>query len=129
MIHIYTDGACRGNPGPGGWGAIIIENGRKRALSGADKNTTNNRMEMMAVIQGLAEVSESTAVTVFSDSQYVVNTMLLGWKRRANLDLWDRLDVEVAVRRVEWRWVRGHAGDPLNEEADHLATAAARAGL
>lgn len=129
MIHIYTDGACRGNPGPGGWGAIIIENGRKRALSGADKNTTNNRMEMMAVIQGLAEVSESAAVTVFSDSQYVVNTMLRGWKRRANLDLWGRLDVEVAVRRVEWRWVRGHAGDPLNEEADHLATAAARAGL
>ena len=126
MIEIYTDGACLGNPGPGGWGAVIIEDGIKRNLSGADESTTNNRMEMLAVIKGLASVPESAQVTVFSDSQYVVNTMTRGWKRKANLDLWDRLDAEVAAHRVEWRWVRGHAGDPLNEEADSLATAAAR---
>jgi cyclic pyranopterin phosphate synthase len=126
MIEIYTDGACLGNPGPGGWGAVIIEDGIKRTLSGADESTTNNRMEMLAVIQGLASVPESEPVTVFSDSQYVVNTMTRGWKRKANLDLWDRLDAEVAAHRVEWRWVRGHAGDPGNEEADSLATAAAR---
>ena len=126
MIEIYTDGACLGNPGPGGWGAVIIEGGIKRTLSGADESTTNNRMEMLAVIKGLAAVPESVQVTVFSDSQYVVNTMTRGWKRKANLDLWDRLDAEVAAHRVEWRWVRGHAGDPLNEEADSLATAAAR---
>ena len=118
MIEIYTDGACLGNPGPGGWGAVIIEDGIKRTLSGADESTTNNRMEMLAVIQGLASVPESEPVTVFSDSQYVVNTMTRGWKRKANLDLWDRLDAEVAAHRVEWRWVRGHAGDPGNEEVD-----------
>jgi cyclic pyranopterin phosphate synthase len=126
MIDIYTDGACLGNPGPGGWGAVIIEDGIKRTLSGADESTTNNRMEMLAVIQGLASVPESEPVTVFSDSQYVVNTMTRGWKRKANQDLWDRLDAEVAAHRVEWRWVRGHTGDPGNEEADSLATAAAR---
>ena len=126
MIDIYTDGACLGNPGPGGWGAVIIEDGIKRTLSGADESTTNNRMEMLAVIQGLASVPESEPVTVFSDSQYVVNTMTRGWKRKANQDLWDRLDAEVAAHRVEWRWVRGHTGDPGNEEADSLATDAAR---
>ncbi len=126
MIQIYTDGACLGNPGPGGWGAVIIEDGIILDLNGADESTTNNRMEMLAVIRGLAAVPKSAQVTVFSDSQYVVNTMTRGWKRKANLDLWERLDAEVAAHRVEWRWVRGHAGDPLNEEADSLATAAAR---
>lgn len=126
LIQIYTDGSCLGNPGPGGWGAVIIEDGRKRTLSGADKSTTNNRMEMLAVIQGLAAVPEAEQVTVFSDSQYVVNTMTRGWKRKANVDLWDRLDAEVAAHRVEWMWVRGHDGDPGNEEADSLATSAAK---
>ena len=126
LIQIYTDGSCLGNPGPGGWGAVIIEDGRKRTLSGADESTTNNRMEMLAVIQGLAAVPEAEQITVFSDSRYVVNTMTRGWNRKSNVDLWDRLDAEVAAHRVEWRWVRGHDGNPGNEEADSLATAAAK---
>ncbi len=126
LIQIYTDGACLGNPGPGGWGAVIIEDGRTRTMSGADKSTTNNRMEMRAVSQGLAAVPEAEQITVFSDSRYVVNTMTRGWKRKSNVDLWNRLDAEVAAHRVEWRWVRGHDGNPGNEEADSLATAAAK---
>ena len=123
MIQLYTDGACLGNPGPGGWGAIIVfENGPKRALHGREGQTTNNRMEMTAVVKGLEALPTSAEVTVFSDSQYVVNTMTRRWKRKANVDLWDRLDAEVGKRRVTWQWVRGHAGDPLNEEADALAS-------
>ena len=122
MIRIYTDGACSGNPGPGGWAAIVLEDGAEREFHGRQEQTTNNRMEMLAVIRGLEEVPEESQVTVLSDSQYVVNTMTRNWKRRANQDLWDRLDAEVGKRTVTWEWVRGHVGDHYNEKADGLAT-------
>jgi cyclic pyranopterin phosphate synthase len=122
MIEIYTDGACKGNPGTGGWAAIIVEDGSKRALHGKHERTTNNRMEMLAVLKGLEAVPASSQVTVFSDSQYVVNTMTRNWKRNVNRDLWDRLDAEASKRDVSWRWVRGHDGNPLNEEADGWAS-------
>ena len=122
VIEIHTDGACNGTPGPGGWAAIVVENGSRRSLHGRQERTTNNRMEMLAVIKGLEGVPESSKVTVFSDSQYVVNTMTRDWKRRANRDLWKRLDAEVDKRDVAWEWVRGHSGNVLNEEADALAT-------
>ena len=128
MIEIYTDGACQGNPGPGGWAAVIWENGSKRALHGREEQTTNNRMEILAVIKGLESLPESADATVVSDSKYVVNTMTRNWKRNANQDLWGRLDAEVGKRKVQWRWVRGHQGDPLNEEADALAYREAKMG-
>ena len=121
MIHIYTDGSCLGNPGPGGWAAIIEENGGKKRLGGREDDTTNNRMEILAVIKGLQATPSHSEVTIFSDSQYVVNTMTKGWKRKANQDLWTALDPAVKERRVTWKWVRGHAGNPGNEEADALA--------
>jgi len=122
MIHIYTDGSCLDNPGRGGWGAVIEENGVKRTIAGREESTTNNRMEMTAVIKGLEAVPERSDVTILSDSQYVVNTMTRNWKRNANQDLWAKLDAVSADRRVTWKWVRGHAGNPGNEEADALAT-------
>ena len=121
MIEIYTDGSCDPNPGVGGWAAIVLEGGSRQNLHGGEERTTNNRMEMLAVIKGLESVPEAADIRVFSDSQYVVNTMTRGWKRKANHDLWARLDTEAGKRKVEWRWVKGHAGDPLNEEADALA--------
>ena len=126
MIEIYTDGSSLGNPGPGGWAAIIIEGGFERALSGGDKQTTNNRMEMLAVVEGLRALPESAEATVFSDSQYVINTMTKNWKRKANQDLWAKMDSEVGKRNVKWRWVRGHAGHPLNEKADKWAVQEAK---
>ena len=125
MIEIHTDGSCIGNPGPGGWAAIIVEDGAERELSGKQDRTTNNRMEMLAVIKGLEAVPESAEVTVFSDSLYVVNSMTRNWKRNANKDLWAKMDAEVSKRGVEWHWVKGHAGDTLNERADMLANRAA----
>ena len=122
MIHIYTDGSCLNNPGPGGWAAVIEENGAKRSIAGREDDTTNNRMEITAVIKGLEAVPERSEVTVLSDSQYVVNTMTRNWKRKANQDLWATLDAVSANRRVTWEWVRGHAGNPGNEKADALAT-------
>ena len=121
MIRIYTDGSCLGNPGPGGWAAIIEEDGTKRSLAGREIDTTNNRMEILAAIKGLEATPEQSEVTVFSDSQYMVNTMTKGWKRKANQDLWARLDGVANRRRVRWEWIRGHAGHPGNEEADALA--------
>ena len=122
MIEIYTDGSCLKNPGgPGGWAAVIVENGSERVVRGGEDSTTNNRMEMLAVINGLAAVPESARVTVLSDSQYVVNTMTRNWKRNANRDLWGRLDAEASKRTVRWQWVRAHVGNPLNEKADALA--------
>ncbi|MBI2872675.1 MAG: cyclic pyranopterin monophosphate synthase MoaC [Chloroflexi bacterium] len=130
MYRIYTDGACLGNPGPGGWGAVVIgEDGVRQWLFEHEEETTNNRMEIMAAIKGLAAVPQGSEVTLFSDSQYLVNTMTRGWKRRMNQDLWARLDTEASKRRVHWEWVQGHAGDPGNEEADRLANQAAHAAL
>ena len=124
---IYTDGACIGNPGPGGWGAIIVEDGVKRTLSGGEAHTTNNRMEMMAAIQGLEAVPEGAQVLLTSDSQYLINTMTKNWKRNVNRDLWDRLDKLAQARGIRWAWVRGHNGHPENEEVDKLAVREAAA--
>ena len=120
-IVIYTDGACLGNPGPGGWGAVIFENGEKKQLQGSEENTTNNRMEIMAVIEALRTIPRNADVKIFSDSTYVINTMTKNWKRKKNQDLWPLLDNEVGPRNVEWEWVKGHSGDRFNEEADQLA--------
>jgi ribonuclease HI len=129
----YADGSCIGNPGPGGWGVLILDpDGSERELSGGDPSTTNNRMEITAAIEALRAVASGVEMTIRSDSQYVVKTMTLGWKRRENVDLWQQLDAEAAQRKVNFEWVRGHAGDPHNERADELAnraaTEAAKAG-
>ena len=124
-IVIHTDGACKGNPGPGGWGAGIEQNRGQVKLSGSEPQTTNNRMEMTAVIKGLEAVDASAKVLISSDSTYVINTMTKGWKRKANHDLWEQLDRLAGSRNVSWRWVRGHNGDRGNELADALATKAA----
>jgi ribonuclease HI len=121
-IVIHTDGACKGNPGPGGWGTVIEQNGNQQKLSGSEPQTTNNRMEMTAVIKGLEAVDPSARVLISSDSTYVINTMTKGWKRKVNHDLWDQLDRLVRDRDISWRWVRGHSGDRGNELADALAT-------
>ena len=123
----YADGSCIGNPGPGGWGVVIVApDGTRTELSGYDSATTNNRMEITAAIEALSRMPGGAAVTVRSDSEYVVNTMTRGWKRKANIDLWQRLDKEAAARTVAFEWVRGHGSDPLNNRADELALAAAQ---
>jgi cyclic pyranopterin phosphate synthase len=124
MIDIYTDGSCLKNPGPGGWAAVIGVGESRQRLSGDDLDTTNNKMEMMAVIKGLEALSPGSTVTVHSDSQYVIKTMLGEYKRGKNHDLWEHLDRQAQRHRVSWKWVKAHAGDPLNEEADRLAKAA-----
>ena len=121
MIDIYTDGACSGNPGPGGWGAVVIIDGQQTILKGGLDETTNNRMEMMAVIEGLKSLPPKSNVTVHTDSTYITNTMTKGWRRKANNDLWQEIDALVAQKSVNWQWVKGHAGDPLNELADSIA--------
>ena len=121
MIDIYTDGSALDNPGPGGWAAIVIDGSDESRLAGGEPRTTNNRMEITAAIKGLEAIPAGESVRIHSDSQYVVNTMTRNWKRRANTDLWAMLDAEVARHDVEWRWVRGHAGNPYNEQADRLA--------
>ena len=121
MIDVYTDGACSGNPGRGGWAAVIVDGGGKRSLHGSEERTTNNRMEMLAVIKGLEAVPESASVTVNSDSEYVINTMTRNWRRNANKDLWARLDAAAAARKVRWNKVPAHSGVALNEEADAMA--------
>jgi ribonuclease HI len=125
-LFIYADGSCLGNPGPGGWGVIITESaGLSASFSGGEPSTTNNRMELTAAIEGLSAIAPGQNITLRSDSLYLVNTMRLGWKRRKNFDLWQKLDAAVARHQVSFEWVEGHAGDPLNEEADQLARAAA----
>jgi ribonuclease HI len=133
-ITIYTEGACKGNPGPGGWGVLLEYNGRKKTMHGGEPLTTNNRMEMMAAISALETLREACEITLFTDSKYVMQGLtewLPGWKARGwktaskqpvkNQDLWERLDAAVQRHKIEWRWVKGHAGDPGNEMADQLA--------
>jgi len=140
MIEIYTDGACLGNPGPGGWGVLIIEGNERREHNGGEADTTNNRMELMAAIRALEETSGAPQVILYTDSQYVkngINSWIHGWKRNGwktasrkpvkNKDLWEALDAQITGRDIEWRWVKGHAGDPGNERADELASSAAQA--
>ena len=135
-IDLYTDGACSGNPGPGGYGVILRFNGREKELSGGEKETTNNRMELMAAIEGLSALKRPCEVTLYSDSQYLINAYELGWlegwvrsgwKRSGNQpvrneDLWRRLYELTSVHKVRFVWVRGHAGHPENERCDALAT-------
>jgi ribonuclease HI len=136
-VEIFTDGACRGNPGPGGWAAILRYRGTEKELSGAESYTTNNRMEMMAAIIGLEALKRRCRVRLYSDSRYLrdgIGKWIHGWKRRGwrtadnrpvkNIDLWQRLDAAAAPHEVDWVWVRGHAGHPENERADALARAA-----
>ncbi|TYQ15764.1 UNVERIFIED_CONTAM: RNase HI [Acetivibrio alkalicellulosi] len=145
QVTIYTDGACLNNPGPGGYGAVLLhnKNGKeiKKELSGGFSNTTNNRMELTAVIVGLEALKAPCTVTVFSDSKYIVDAMSLGWvskwkrfgwykgpkskERPKNIDLWKRLLAAMESHNVQFKWVKGHAGIPLNERCDQLATEAA----
>ena len=135
-VHIYTDGACKGNPGPGGWGVLMLSGGAEKELFGGELGTTNNRMELMAVIQALQALKRPCAVTLHVDSQYVlkgITEWLPGWKRKGwrtaggqpvkNVELWQQLEKLVAEggHAIDWRWVRGHNGDPGNERADVLA--------
>ena len=133
-VTIYTDGACKGNPGPGGWGAWLSSRGHEKELFGGEALTTNNRMELTAVIEALASLKRSCDVTLYTDSEYVrkgISEWIHGWKKKnwmtaaktpvKNADLWKRLDDLVAQHEIEWRWVKGHAGHPENERADALA--------
>ena len=133
-VEIFTDGACRGNPGPGGWGAVLRYKGRERHLHGGEAHTTNNRMELMAVIRALEALKRPCRVRITTDSQYVqkgITQWIHGWKRRGwrtadkrpvkNEDLWRELDALCAGHDVSWEWVRGHSGHPENELADRLA--------
>ena len=134
IIEIYTDGACSGNPGPGGWGAVLRYNGHEKEIFGGEPETTNNRMEMMAVIEALAVIKNKKPVHLYTDSKYVmdgVNQWLAGWKARGwktaakkpvkNQDLWERIDLALQGHHVTFFWVKGHAGHPENERADELA--------
>ena len=133
-VEIYTDGACRGNPGPGGWGASLRYNGVQKDLCGGERETTNNRMELMAAIQGLEALTRPCKVRLYTDSRYVmdgVNQWMPNWKKNGwktaakkpvkNVDLWQRLDAALQRHDVSWQWVKGHAGDAGNECADALA--------
>jgi ribonuclease HI len=135
VVDIYTDGACSGNPGPGGWGAVLRYNGHEREICGGEATpTTNNRMELMAAIRALETLNRPATVRLFTDSVYVrsgITTWLAGWKRNGwrtaakqpvkNADLWQRLDEATQPHQIEWHWVKGHAGDVGNERADALA--------
>lgn len=136
-VNLFTDGACSGNPGPGGWGALLRYQGHEKELSGGEAATTNNRMELLAVIHGLEALKRPMRVRICTDSQYVmkgITEWLAAWKRRGwktadrqpvkNVDLWQRLEAALAAHRVEWEWVRGHSGHPENERVDQLARAA-----
>ena len=123
-FDIYTDGSCSGNPGPGGWGAIVMQGDDTQRLSGGHAATTNNRMEVTAAIKGLEATPPGADVTIHSDSEYLVKTMTKNWKRNVNKDLWEPLERLVSARSVRFEWVRGHAGHPQNEAADRLAVQA-----
>lgn len=127
---VYADGSCIGNPGPGGWGVVVRDpDGTVTELNGHNDSTTNNRMELMAAIEGLRATERGAHVVLRSDSQYVVNTMTRRWKRNANQDLWELLDAEAAARRVQFEWVRGHGSDATNNRADELALMGANGRL
>lgn len=133
-IVMYTDGACSGNPGPGGWGAVLMSGKHRKELYGGERDTTNNRMEMMAVIRGVEALKRGCSVDIYTDSTYVmkgITEWLDGWKKRGwrtaskqpvkNVDLWQRLEKALDRHEVNWHWVRGHTGVPENERADELA--------
>lgn len=140
-IELFTDGACSGNPGPGGWGAILRFQEHERELSGSEKNTTNNRMELTAVISGLESLKEPCKVTIYTDSQYISNAFDKGWlenwvkngwktaakKPVKNRELWEKLMALAATHQLKWQWVRGHSGHPENERCDQLAVKAREA--
>ena len=134
MINIYTDGACKGNPGPGGWGALILQGDTKNEIYGGEANTTNNRMEIMAVIRALKTINTENEITVFTDSTYVqkgINEWIAKWKINGwrtsnkkevkNKDLWVQLDNLTSQLKINWIWVKGHSGHPGNDRADYLA--------
>ena len=137
-VTLYTDGACSGNPGPGGWGAILKYGAHEKELSGGAAETTNNRMELTAVIEGLSILKESCEVELYSDSKYVIDALSKGWvyswqkngwkkadkKPALNVELWQRLTVQLNRHKVTFNWVKGHAGHPYNERCDRLAVAA-----
>ena len=126
VINLYTDGSSSGNPGPGGWGAVLCCGDLRKEMSGGYSLTTNNRMELLAVIKGLEAIRWRDAeVEVWSDSTYVVNTLTYGWKRKKNQDLWALYDRTARGFRLKFHWIKGHAGHPENELCDRLATAAA----
>ncbi|MCA0401684.1 MAG: ribonuclease HI [Proteobacteria bacterium] len=137
IVEIWTDGACSGNPGPGGWGAILRYGGQERELSGAEPETTNNRMELQAAIAALEALTRPCRVVLTTDSQYVrggITGWIFGWKKNGwktadkkpvkNMDLWQALDSAIQRHEIEWKWVKGHAGHAENERADELARAA-----
>ncbi|HBR98061.1 MAG TPA: ribonuclease HI [Gammaproteobacteria bacterium] len=134
MVEMFTDGACRGNPGPGGWGVLLRQGSHERELYGGDRDTTNNRMEIMAVIQGLQALKKPCQLRITTDSQYVlkgITEWMPNWKRKnwrtaagkpvKNADLWQTLDASLASHDVEWQWVKGHSGHAENERVDGLA--------
>lgn len=136
VVEVWTDGACSGNPGPGGWGAILSFKGRERELSGGEAMTTNNRMELMGAISALETLTRPCTVALHTDSQYLrqgITSWIHGWKKNGwktadrkpvkNEELWKRLDAALKQHRIEWKWVKGHAGDAMNERADALARA------
>jgi ribonuclease HI len=141
VVVIYADGACKGNPGPGGWGVLLRSGGREQEMFGGEAQTTNNRMELCAVIEGLMSLENRSRVRVYTDSQYVqkgISEWIHSWKRRGwltadkkpvkNVDLWQKLDKVAREHEVEWHWVKGHAGHPGNERADELANRGIPAG-
>ncbi len=136
-VEIYTDGACRGNPGPGGWGVLLRYKAKEKTLSGAEAHTTNNRMELQAAIEGLSALKKACTVDLYTDSNYLrqgMMTWLAGWKKKnwknskkepvKNADLWQILDKLASKHTIHWHWVKGHSGHPENERADKLATGA-----
>ena len=140
QVEIFTDGACKGNPGPGGWGAILRSNGKERELSGGEALTTNNRMELMAAIEALKALKKPCRVDLYTDSNYVrdgITKWIHGWRRNGwktadkkpvkNAELWQTLLDACAPHRIDWHWVKGHAGHPENERADAIACAEAEA--